>query len=110
MKPEETGSATTYDPSAIPTDPTAMLHMFGPYVAAFAVIGLALFIFGIFIQWKIFSKAGYSGALALTQLLLIIPLINFIGIFVVAGIWIWFAFADWPVLKKARGEAAPIKT
>ncbi|MBI3437714.1 MAG: hypothetical protein HY054_03505, partial [Proteobacteria bacterium] len=45
--------------------------------------------FFIFCYWKIFSKAGYSGALSL---LLLVPLANVVLI-------IWFAFAQWPVLK-----------
>jgi hypothetical protein len=39
--------------------------------------------------WKIFTKAGYSGALSIIMLF---PLINFIGFF-------WFAFSRWPIEK-----------
>lgn len=81
----------------------AMLQSMGPFLAVFAIVGLAMFAFSIFIQWKIFSKAGHPGALALLNILLIIPLINLIGIFVVAGLWIWFAFSEWPALKRAQG-------
>lgn len=43
-------------------------------------------------QWKIFSKAGYSGALSLAML---VPFVNVIVL--------WFvAFSDWPVLKELR--------
>lgn len=71
----------------------AVMGMMG----AFWLIALALLVFSIFLQWKIFSKAGYSGALSL---LFLVPLGGFI-------LTIWFAFADWPVLKKARGEQVP---
>jgi hypothetical protein len=59
-----------------------------------AIIWLVIVAFLIFIYWKIFSKAGYSGALAL---LLIVPIVNLILI-------IWFAFADWPILKRLRAQ------
>lgn len=48
-------------------------------------IGFFLFCWG-----KIFRKAGYSGWMGL---LFIIPLVNL-------GVFIWFAFADWPVAQK----------
>jgi hypothetical protein len=81
-------------------DPSAMMAAMGPFFMIFALVGLAIFVFWIFVQWKIFSKAGHPGWLALSNLLLIIPLINLIGIFVVMGVWIWFAFSDWPALKR----------
>ncbi|HRJ19916.1 MAG: hypothetical protein M9913_12475 [Bryobacteraceae bacterium] len=45
-------------------------------------------------QWRIFQRAGYSGALAL---LMVLPLVNLI-------VLLWFAFADWPALKAAQAE------
>jgi len=39
--------------------------------------------------WKIFSKAGFSGALSL---LMLVPLLNVIMIF-------FLAFGQWPALK-----------
>jgi hypothetical protein len=39
--------------------------------------------------WKIFSKAGFNGVLAV---LMIIPFVNLFMIF-------YLAFADWPALK-----------
>jgi hypothetical protein len=39
--------------------------------------------------WKIFSKAGFNGALSI---LMIIPIVNVIMIF-------FLAFAEWPVLR-----------
>lgn len=95
MKPETGGAATTYDPSAM-GDPTAIMNMFGPFFMVIVLIGLAIAVFSIFCWWKIFSKAGYSGALSLVFLAGIIP---FIGPFICLGLFIWFAFADWPVRK-----------
>ena len=40
--------------------------------------------------WRIFSKAGFPGALSL---LMLVPLVNLIMIFVLA-------FAEWPALKQ----------
>jgi hypothetical protein len=47
----------------------------------------------LFWPWaKIFSKAGYSAWWCLT---VYIPFVNLIVLF-------WFAFADWPILKRFR--------
>jgi len=93
------------DYSTMPTDPTAMMQALGPMFAVFAVIFLLVLGFCIFIQWKIFSKAGHPGWLSLLNLLLLVPVVNFIAPFVMLGVWIWFAFSDWPALKKAQGGA-----
>jgi hypothetical protein len=61
------------------------------------LIALAFFIFYIFCWWKIFSKAGYNGALSLINLAVIIPIIGWIAPLV---LFIWFAFAKWPALSK----------
>jgi len=66
-------------------------------VAAFA-LGLGLIVFGAIVVsvlitvipfWKICSKAGFSGALAL---LMLVPIANIILPF-------YIAFAEWPALK-----------
>jgi hypothetical protein len=44
--------------------------------------------------WRIFSKAGFSGALSL---LMFIPLVNLVMIFVLA-------FAEWPALREKRED------
>jgi hypothetical protein len=49
----------------------------------------------IFPHWKIFQRAGFSGAMSL---LLIIPLVNLIVMF-------WLAFGDWPALRGRQGGA-----
>jgi hypothetical protein len=67
------------------------------------VFALIMTIISIFLWWKIFSKAGYSGALAL---LMLIPLVNIIMIF-------FLALAEWPIQKelaqlKSRVNRPPI--
>jgi uncharacterized membrane protein YhaH (DUF805 family) len=54
------------------------------------IIGIAFLVFFVWLYVRIVQKAGYSGWWVLT---LIIPLVNFIMIYV-------FAFSDWPALKK----------
>jgi hypothetical protein len=44
--------------------------------------------------WFIFTKAGFSGWLSLTQ---IIPLVNVIALF-------YLAFAEWPIHRGGRKE------
>jgi len=44
--------------------------------------------------WRIFSKAGFSGALSL---LMFVPILNVIMIF-------FLAFAEWPALKQKQGD------
>lgn len=80
------------------SDPTAMMATMGPMFAVIAIVGLAIAIFLIFCWWKIFAKAGFSGALSLVFIAGIIPLI---GPFIVLALIIWFAFSDWPALRKA---------
>lgn len=59
------------------------------------IVALVFLIFGLFLNWRIMSKAGYPGALSL---LFLVPIVGFI-------MYIWFAFAEWPVQKKAKGTA-----
>ena len=73
--------------------------------AVFAVIGLAALILTIIIWWKIFAKAGWSGALSLLQLIPI-PLVISLAFTIVVLV---FAFSKWPIqreleaLKQSRG-------
>ncbi len=68
------------------------------YFAFFAIFFIIIFAFTIIIQWKIATKAGFSGPLSL---LMLIPMVNLIMLCI-------FAFGEWPIeraLKIARGEA-----
>lgn len=77
-------------------DPTADLGAMAGLGLIPLIIALVVFVFMLFCYGKIFSKAGYSGWLAL---LMLVPLVNIV-------LFIWFAFADWPVAKRAQGGAA----
>ena len=55
-----------------------------------AIFGLIFLILFIIIYWRIFSKAGYSGALSL---LLLIPIVNIIMLCVLA-------FGNWPIHRE----------
>ncbi len=55
-------------------------------------IGLLMLFIAIFIWWRIFSKAGYSGALGL---LMFVPLANLIMLLILA-------FGTWPIEEKLR--------
>ena len=52
------------------------------------IFSLILIVISIWAFWRIFSKAGYNGALSL---LMLIPFVNLVVI-------VWFALADWPNL------------
>lgn len=54
------------------------------------LFSLAMLILTVIIWWKIFSKAGYSGAMGLLMLL---PFVNFIMILVLA-------FGQWPIHRE----------
>ena len=64
-----------------------MPSRFGPWELIFiAIIGLLV----ILPYWKIFSKAGFSGWLSLTQL---VPALNIVVLF-------YLAFAEWPIQRR----------
>jgi len=82
-------------PEGIPSGAETAAAFFGGVWLLFTIVMLVL---AVIAWWKIFSKAGYSGALAL---LCFIPLVNIIVFF-------WFAFSEWPVLRKAQRAGRPI--
>lgn len=53
---------------------------------------LLIVVFTISLFWKIFSKAGFSGWLALGM---IVPLLNF-------ALLVYLAWAEWPVQRELR--------
>ena len=55
-----------------------------------SLVGLVGFIFAIIIYWRIFAKAGYSGALGL---LMFVPIANIVMLCVLA-------FGEWPIYKE----------
>lgn len=62
------------------------------FVLLGVLIAVAIVAFMIFCWWRVFSKAGYSGALSL---LLLVPFGNLI-------VLLWLAFGNWPVLDELR--------
>ena len=83
---EEVQFMNPYDSST-----TSTLAAYGVGVVLFSLVaGLIGLIFAIIIYWRIFSKAGYSGA---RSLLMLIPVVNLIII-------IMFAFSEWPIQQE----------
>src|SRR5258708_39489788 len=70
------------------------------------IVSLVGIIFAVIIYWRIFSKAGYSGALSL---LMFVPIANIIVLCVLA-------FGNWPIYKElnylrqqvAQGQRNPV--
>jgi heme/copper-type cytochrome/quinol oxidase subunit 2 len=58
----------------------------------FGVISLVVLIFFIILYWRIFSKAGYSGAMSLWML---VPIANLVVIIILA-------FGEWPMLRELK--------
>lgn len=54
------------------------------------IVVLPILVFNILIYWKIFSKAGYNGAMSL---LMLVPIANIIAICILA-------FGNWPVRQE----------
>lgn len=69
----------------------------------FGIIALVSIILTIVIWWRIFSKAGYSGALGL---LMLVPIANLVMILILA-------FGEWPIqaelnqLRMMRSQQYP---
>ena len=64
----------------------------GPVESLMLVFWVALIIWPF---WRIFTKAGFNGALSL---LMLVPLVNLVMIF-------FLAFAEWPALKETGQDA-----
>jgi hypothetical protein len=60
----------------------------------FVVVGL---LFGVIVQWRIASKAGYPGAYSL---LMLIPLVNVV-------VLILFTFTEWPIERRLAAGGGP---
>lgn len=70
-------------------EPAALLAG-GVGLVIFLLFALAMLILTVIIWWKIFSKAGYSGAMGLLMLL---PFVNLIMLLVLA-------FGQWPIRRE----------
>lgn len=56
----------------------------------FGLIGIAAVVFAVIVYWKIFSKAGYNGAMGL---LMFVPIANLIVLCILA-------FGEWPIHRE----------
>lgn len=92
------------DYSTYGSDPDAMMAAMGPMLMIYFGVLLVFCALAAFLNWRVFSKAGYPGALGLVWLGLAIPLLNILAGLAIVIIWIWFAFAEWPVQRKAEGR------
>lgn len=73
-------------------NPDQVNHMAGAaagMIGFFFLLGLAIIAFHVFVFWRIFTKAGLSGALALIA---VIPTIGWIIVLCI------LAFSDWRVV------------
>jgi hypothetical protein len=59
-------------------------------IIVYLIILIALVVFAVIVYWKIFSKAGYSGALGL---LMFVPIANIIVLCILA-------FGEWPIYRE----------
>ena len=74
--------------------PTGQSQAIGASLATFGIIstiiGIASIVFSVIICWRIFSKAGYSGAMGL---LMFVPIANIIALCILA-------FGNWPIYEE----------
>ncbi len=68
----------------------ALAAVFGGAILVYLLIMIALIVFSVIVYWKIFSKAGYSGALGL---LMFVPIANIVVLCVLA-------FGEWPIYRE----------
>jgi hypothetical protein len=59
-------------------------------IIVYLIILAALIVFSLIIYWKIFSKAGYSGAMSL---LMFVPIANIVVLCILA-------FGEWPIYRE----------
>lgn len=68
----------------------ALAAFTGVTLLVFTLIMVAAIVFSVIIYWKIFSKAGYSGALGL---LMFVPIANIVVLCILA-------FGEWPIYRE----------
>lgn len=74
--------------------------LLGAGLLIYLIIILASIVLGIIIWWKIFSKAGYSGAMSL---LMFVPVANLIVLLVLA-------FGRWPIYNELEALRQQVQT
>jgi len=65
--------------------------LFGAFTLVYCFVVIAIIAFSIFLYWRIFSKAGYNGAMSL------LALIPGVGLLIMICI---LAFGTWPALQE----------
>lgn len=70
----------------------------GGFLIVYLLIMLAIVVFSIIIYWKIFSKAGYSGAMGL---LMLVPIANLVVLCILA-------FGEWPIYRELNALRAQV--
>ncbi|MFL5667294.1 MAG: hypothetical protein ACJ8BW_38995 [Ktedonobacteraceae bacterium] len=68
----------------------ALAAFTGATILISLLITVAVIVFSVIIYWKIFSKAGYSGALGL---LMFVPIANIVVLCILA-------FGEWPIYRE----------
>ena len=82
----------------IPVPPRLPLGLGGAMLIVSLAISAVIIVLSIVIWWRIFAKAGYSGAMGL---LMFIPIANIIVLLILA-------FGKWPIeeeIERLRGRA-----
>lgn len=69
----------------------------GGFLLVWFLFACGILILSLVVNWRIASKAGYSGVLSL---LMLIPLVNFVVV-------LMFAFSEWPIEQQLRGSRSP---
>jgi hypothetical protein len=68
------------------------------------IIMIAVVVFLIFMLWRIFSKAGYNGAMSF---LVLIPVVGGLIVFLVLAFGDWPALRELNMLRQQRGMVPP---
>src|SRR5258708_1819176 len=76
-----------YTPTNLATSGTVDATTLVTIILVSGIVGLVGIIFSVIIYWRIFAKAGYSGALGL---LMLVPIANIVMLCILA-------FCEWPI-------------
>jgi len=91
--------------SPSPDFPAEALGVVAAFMGIWLLAILAFLVITVIAYWKIFSKAGFSGALSL---LMLVPIANFVMLLVLA-------FSEWPLerevaLLRSASSRQPVAT
>jgi hypothetical protein len=79
-----------------PNTSAAVGSLVAGMAATYFLVILCIVAVGLFVNWKIASKAGYNGALSLLMLL---PFANFVVLLI-------FALSEWPIERELKAWRA----